>query len=198
MSTITLTLTQTGAAPAAPSEPNAISQAFRDAGSYSLDVVTTVIAGAGLVLPLAILAGIAFLVGRAVWRRVEPAEAGREGGRPPRGDGSRLWPMRITYVGHATVLIDMDGVRLLTDPVLRGRVAHLRRRGPVPADALRGVDTVLISHAHMDHLDPPSLAKLGEEMPMVVPRGAGPLLRRKRFRRVIEIDEGADVQDRRA
>jgi len=97
--------------------------------------------------------------------------------------------MRITYIGHATVLIDMDGVRLLTDPVLRGRVAHLRRRGPVPVDSLRGVDTVLISHAHMDHLDPPSLAKLGEEMPMVVPRGAGALLRRKGFRQVIEIDE---------
>jgi L-ascorbate metabolism protein UlaG (beta-lactamase superfamily) len=101
--------------------------------------------------------------------------------------------MRITYIGHATVLIDMDGVRLLTDPVLRGRVAHLRRRGSVPADALRGVDTVLISHAHMDHLDPPSLARLGSDMPMVVPRGAGPLLRRKKFVHVIEIDEGADV-----
>ncbi len=74
MSTITLTFEQSGAAAATPSEPNAISQAFRDAGSYSLDVVTTVIAGAGLVLPLAILAGIAFLVGRAVWRRVEPAK----------------------------------------------------------------------------------------------------------------------------
>ena len=64
----------------------------------------------------------------------------------------------------------------------------------MPADALRGVDTVLVSHAHMDHLDPPSLAKLGEEMPMVVPRGAGPLMRRKKFRQVIEIDEGADVR----
>ena len=74
MSTITLTFEQSGAAAATPSEPNAISQAFRDAGSYSLDVVTTVIAGAGLVLPLAILVGIAFLVGRAVWRRVEPAK----------------------------------------------------------------------------------------------------------------------------
>ena len=74
MSTISLTLTQTGAAPAPASRPNALSQAFRDAGSYALDVVTTVIAGAGLVLPLAILAGIAFLVGRAVWRRVEPAD----------------------------------------------------------------------------------------------------------------------------
>jgi L-ascorbate metabolism protein UlaG (beta-lactamase superfamily) len=102
--------------------------------------------------------------------------------------------MRITYVGHATVLIDMDGVRLLTDPVLRRRVAHLRRRGPMPADATRGVDTVLITHAHMDHLDPPSLAKLGEDMPMIVPRGAGPLLRRKKFRHVVEVDEGGDVQ----
>jgi hypothetical protein len=74
MSTISLTLKQTGAAPAPPSKPNALSQSFRDAGSYTLDVVTTVIAGAGLVLPLAILAGIAFLVGRAVWRRVEPAD----------------------------------------------------------------------------------------------------------------------------
>lgn len=81
MSTITLTLDQTGAAPAAPAKPNAISQAFRDAGSYSLEVVTTVIAGAGLVLPLAILAGIAFLVGRAVWRRLEhPSEPDREAG----------------------------------------------------------------------------------------------------------------------
>jgi hypothetical protein len=74
MSTLTMTLTQSGAVPAPPTEPNAISQAFRDAGSYALDVVTTVIAGAGLVLPLAILAGIAFLVGRAVWRRVERPE----------------------------------------------------------------------------------------------------------------------------
>jgi hypothetical protein len=78
MSTITLTFEQSGAAATAPSDPNAISQAFRDAGSYSLDVVTTVIAGAGLVLPLAVLAGIAFLVGRAVWRRVEPAKPDEE------------------------------------------------------------------------------------------------------------------------
>jgi hypothetical protein len=79
MSTITLTLAQAGAVPAPPSEPNPISQAFRDAGSSALDVVTTVIAGAGLVLPLAILAGIAFLVGRAVWRRVDqPAKPDQE------------------------------------------------------------------------------------------------------------------------
>ena len=37
---------------------------------------------------------------------------------------------RIVFLGHATVLIELDGVRLLTDPLLRGRVAHLRRQAP--------------------------------------------------------------------
>lgn len=54
---------------------------------------------------------------------------------------------RIEYVGHATVVVDLDGVRLLTDPLLRNRVAHLRRAVPVDAKALRGIDAVLISHA---------------------------------------------------
>ena len=65
----------------------------------------------------------------------------------------------IEYVGHATVLVDLAGVRLLTDPLLRNRVAHLRRAGKVDAGALRGVDAVLISHLHYDHLDLPSLAE---------------------------------------
>ena len=55
---------------------------------------------------------------------------------------------RLTYVGHATVLVEMDGARLLTDPLLRARIAHVRRRVPLPAlDQLRDLDAVLISHA---------------------------------------------------
>ena len=84
-------------------------------------------------------------------------------------------PARIEYVGHATVLVDLGGVRLLTDPLLRNRVAHLRRAVKVDAGALRGVDAVLISHLHYDHLDLPSLQRLGREMPVVVPHGAGAL-----------------------
>ena len=38
--------------------------------------------------------------------------------------------MRLTWLGHATVVLDLDGVRLLTDPLLRGRAGPLRRRGP--------------------------------------------------------------------
>ncbi len=97
---------------------------------------------------------------------------------------------RIEYVGHATVVVDLDGVRLLTDPLLRNRVAHLRRSAPVPARAQRGLDAVLISHAHYDHLDLPSLEKLGKSLPMVVPRGLGGLLRKRKFESVLEIGVG--------
>jgi L-ascorbate metabolism protein UlaG (beta-lactamase superfamily) len=97
---------------------------------------------------------------------------------------------RIEYVGHATVFVDLDGVRLLTDPLLRNRVAHLRRSTPVSARTRRGVDAVLISHAHYDHLDLPSLEKLGKKIPVIVPRGLGGLLRKRRFESVIEVEVG--------
>jgi L-ascorbate metabolism protein UlaG (beta-lactamase superfamily) len=97
---------------------------------------------------------------------------------------------RIEYVGHATVFVDLDGVRLLTDPLLRNRVAHLRRSTPVSARTRRGVDAVLISHAHYDHLDLPSLEKLGKKLPVVVPKGLGGLLRKRKFESVIEVEEG--------
>jgi L-ascorbate metabolism protein UlaG (beta-lactamase superfamily) len=100
---------------------------------------------------------------------------------------------RIDYVGHATVLVDLDGVRLLTDPLLRNRVAHLRRSAPVSARAHRGVDAVLVSHAHYDHLDLPSLEKLGKKLPIVVPRGLGGLLRKRRFESVLEVEAGESL-----
>lgn len=101
--------------------------------------------------------------------------------------------LRLTYVGHATVLIDMDGVRLLTDPVLRSRVMHLRRSAAAPASALRGLDAALISHGHWDHLDLPSLERLGKELPVVCPEGIGRLLRRRRFSHVVEVGEGESL-----
>ena len=101
----------------------------------------------------------------------------------------------ITWIGHSTVLLEIDGVRLLTDPVLRSRVAHLRRVGPFDnVEALRGVDAVLVSHLHHDHLDLPSLRHLGRWVPVVVPRSAGGLLRRWRFEQVVEVEAGEELR----
>jgi L-ascorbate metabolism protein UlaG (beta-lactamase superfamily) len=94
------------------------------------------------------------------------------------------------WIGHSTVLISLDGVRLLTDPLLRLFVKHLRRRAPVHPDALRPVDAVLLSHAHHDHLDPGSLHRIGTKVPFVVPRGVGRILARRGFRDVTELDVG--------
>jgi L-ascorbate metabolism protein UlaG (beta-lactamase superfamily) len=102
-------------------------------------------------------------------------------------------PASVEYVGHSTVRLELDGVRLLTDPLLRRRVAHLRRAVPLPTDAARDVDAVLVSHAHYDHLDLPSLSRVGVSVPVVVPRGLAALLTRRRFERVIEVDEGEEV-----
>ena len=101
---------------------------------------------------------------------------------------------RVTYVGHSTVLVDLDGVRLLTDPALRSRIAHLRRVHGVDHHSLRGIDAVLISHLHYDHLDLPSLQRLGRELPLIVPRGAGGLLRRRGFRSLTELAEGESLR----
>jgi L-ascorbate metabolism protein UlaG (beta-lactamase superfamily) len=101
---------------------------------------------------------------------------------------------RISYVGHATVLMELDGIRVVTDPVLRRRVLHLRRHGDVTAEAFRHVDAVLISHAHWDHLDLRSLAQLGKRLRLVVPRGVGRLLRRRQFTDVVELDAGELVE----
>lgn len=101
--------------------------------------------------------------------------------------------LRLAYVGHATVLLDLDGVRVLTDPLLRHRVAHLRRTGKIDPDTLRGIDAVLVSHLHLDHLDIPSLRRLGTATPVVVPRGAARLLRRAGFRDVTEIGVGEEI-----
>ena len=84
-------------------------------------------------------------------------------------------PLRLTYVGHATVLIELDGVRLLTDPLLERRLGPLRRRGAAPDPAELGrVDGVLISHGHPDHFHGASLSVVPGEPLLIMPRGLTP------------------------
>lgn len=102
-------------------------------------------------------------------------------------------PAHVTYVGHATVLIEMDGARVLTDPLLRDRLMHLRRRTWIDAGVHRGVDAVLISHLDWDHFDLPSLRMLGRATRFVVPRGAARFLYQLGFSRVAEIEIGESL-----
>ncbi|HEY1355714.1 MAG TPA: MBL fold metallo-hydrolase [Solirubrobacterales bacterium] len=98
---------------------------------------------------------------------------------------------RVTYVGHATVLLELDGLRFLTDPVLRSRLLHLRRQVPAhDRESTADLDAVLISHLHHDHVDVPSLRGLGRETRVLAPPGAGNFLRRRGFVAVTEMAPG--------
>ncbi len=97
---------------------------------------------------------------------------------------------RIRWGGHATVRIETAGVTLLTDPLLRTRLIALKRRHPVPDRIAVGVDAVLISHMHHDHLDLASLRRLPRSMPVLAPRGSGFLIGRAGLREVTEMRPG--------
>ena len=102
--------------------------------------------------------------------------------------------LHITWGGHATVLIELEGARIVTDPVLRNRVIHLRRHAPDPGpDFVHGVDGILISHLHFDHLDLPTLKRYDRSTRIVVPAGAGPMIRRAGFGDVVEMLAGEET-----
>ncbi len=98
---------------------------------------------------------------------------------------------RLHFLGHSTFLIELDGLRILTDPALRGIIGPLVRSGPLPTeDDYRDIDLILISHLHLDHLDMPSLRRIRGHPPVVAPQGSGDLIRRNRVREVIEMVPG--------
>jgi L-ascorbate metabolism protein UlaG (beta-lactamase superfamily) len=122
-----------------------------------------------------------------------PGAAGAAGSA---GGSGAPFHARITFVGHATTAIEVSGTRLLTDPTLRRRILGLlRRRHPRPGDdVVEGLDAILISHLHHDHLDLPSLRSVPGRPPIVIPRGGGRFLRRRGFEPVVELAPGESTR----
>jgi L-ascorbate metabolism protein UlaG (beta-lactamase superfamily) len=101
----------------------------------------------------------------------------------------------LTFIGHATVMLTTARTRLFTDPLLERSFYGLRRAkeaGVHPAD-VDDVDLVVISHAHRDHLSPPSLRRVLKDVPIVVPPRCGPLVARLGFLAIEELAPGASV-----
>jgi L-ascorbate metabolism protein UlaG (beta-lactamase superfamily) len=98
----------------------------------------------------------------------------------------------VTWCGHSTVAVRFGDVRLVTDPVLRRRVGFLGWGGEWPRsrNLTSGTAAVLVSHLHRDHLDLPSLARFDAGTRLIVPAGAGPLVRRAARGPVTEVGVG--------
>jgi L-ascorbate metabolism protein UlaG (beta-lactamase superfamily) len=103
-------------------------------------------------------------------------------------------PDAVTWLGHSLVVVELDGQRVATDPVLRRRVAHLSQAREVTVNELGRLDAVLISHVHYDHLDLGSLRRLDRSIPLVVPLGAARVVRRCAFADVREVVPGDVVE----
>jgi L-ascorbate metabolism protein UlaG (beta-lactamase superfamily) len=113
-------------------------------------------------------------------------------GRPPSSG------LRVTWLGHSTVLIEIAGLRVLTDPVWGPRASPSRLIGPkrfqpvpVRLRAMPPIDLVVVSHDHYDHLDYPTVRELARrDVPFVTSLGVGAHLQGWGVRpeRIVELD----------
>lgn len=146
------------------------------------------------------LAVFAYQMAPAFWRRVSE-DMKREVDPAPRTPDFRKWTargVRAAWIGHSTVLISIDGFKILTDPVFSTRIGV--RVGPMTVGLKRLVapaadlfeapepDLILLSHAHMDHFDLPSLRRLESRRTAVITAAnTSDLLRVGRYASVREL-----------
>jgi N-acyl-phosphatidylethanolamine-hydrolysing phospholipase D len=109
--------------------------------------------------------------------------------------------LRITWVGHATFLVQIGAFNLLTDPVWSERVSPVPWAGPrrlvapaAPFDALPPIDAVLLSHDHYDHLDSPTVrrlhARFGDRLRWITPLGYSKWFGARGVHNIVELDWG--------
>ncbi|MCO6452052.1 MAG: MBL fold metallo-hydrolase [Caldilineales bacterium] len=103
----------------------------------------------------------------------------------------------IHYLGHATLLIQLDGLNIITDPVLGDRVLYLKRLGPSGTawmQQLPDPDLILLSHLHLDHFHIPTLRRLSADLPMLAPRKALRVLKLAVKQKLIGVEPGDDYE----
>ena len=103
---------------------------------------------------------------------------------------------QVTWIGHASFLIQTEGLNILVDPVWSRWLGLLKRvRNPgLEIEDLPPIHAVLITHAHFDHLHLRALKRIGAGQPVIVPRGVGGLVRGRGFGEIIELDLWGKVQ----
>jgi L-ascorbate metabolism protein UlaG (beta-lactamase superfamily) len=100
--------------------------------------------------------------------------------------------IHVGWVGHSTVFLSFYGTLILTEPNFAHRVSIARRMVdlPIKPEETKELDLVLISHAHYDHLDLPSLKRLPREPSLIVPPGYKPLIVGLGFSKIVEMKWG--------
>lgn len=104
--------------------------------------------------------------------------------------------MKITYIGHATLLLEIDGVRILTDPNFESSLGRFLPRVTAPGialDALPVLDALLLTHAHADHLSFKTLDQLPRDIPLYAPGPVAKWLIGKGYTHARPIDPGECV-----
>lgn len=98
--------------------------------------------------------------------------------------------MKVTFIGHATCLIEIGGKKILTDPVWAKRIFFIKRQQApgLPLSEVLPIDLVLISHAHFDHFDVPTLKKINRNAIIICAKNIARLLRAIGFKQVYDLD----------
>lgn len=102
----------------------------------------------------------------------------------------------LTFVGHSTIILNVNGKNIITDPILYNHIGHIRKTSPITKSSIpRKFDYILLSHLHMDHLHFPSLKLLDKEATVLVPHGVSKKLQKIGFKKIIEIGPDQEFDD---